>query len=502
MPIELSRAEQDLETESPRVGGMTLNVAVGSFLTTVAFLIGARPISDNSFFTHLATGHLILSDGSVPTADPYSLTAAGEPWVVQSWLVSLVYAALDSTVGLFGIRAFHGILAALTVWTIWKLSDRSNSLLVRLGCTSLVIIVGASLWSPRPLLVGLLGFTLVLAALDRRIPVWTLLPVMWVWANSHGSFPLAGVLTGTFMVGTLLDQRTSNLPGPWWRSHETTTFLWVCAGTALAGLNPLGIKLLTFPVHLLSRREALENVLEWKPLTLVTPWGIVMVPLLIGLAVAAARGARWKLLVPALVFTASAFLAVRNINVAVILLAVGIAPWIPTDFGTLKGTETGRLPRVMSATAAGLFAVILISLTAGGLELGDYPVEDVKALAAEGRVANPDQPIITTEIVGNYLTAAYGDEAAVFVDDRFDMYPLEIIQDYEELLFGGDYRTILDKYDAQTVLWFSGSGLEFWLRESPEWVVQDGVEPGEDLNKQWIIARRVTPSPAVLASAP
>ena len=34
-------------------------------------LIGARPLRDNSFFTHLATGRLILAEG-MPTADPYS----------------------------------------------------------------------------------------------------------------------------------------------------------------------------------------------------------------------------------------------------------------------------------------------------------------------------------------------------------------------------------------------------------------------------------------------
>ena len=56
------------------------------------WLIGLRPLGDNSFLTHLATGRLILDTGAVPSADPYTFTAEGEPWVVQSWLASVAYA--------------------------------------------------------------------------------------------------------------------------------------------------------------------------------------------------------------------------------------------------------------------------------------------------------------------------------------------------------------------------------------------------------------------------
>ena len=60
--------------------------------------IGIDQLSDNSFFTHLATGRLILDHG-IPHHDVYSFTAPGEPWVVQSWLASVLYGWIDSWFG-------------------------------------------------------------------------------------------------------------------------------------------------------------------------------------------------------------------------------------------------------------------------------------------------------------------------------------------------------------------------------------------------------------------
>ena len=68
----------------------------GLVLATFALLgfgIGARPLGDNSSFLHLRTGIEILNGRRVPTVDPYSFTAHGHPWVVQSWLASVAYGA-------------------------------------------------------------------------------------------------------------------------------------------------------------------------------------------------------------------------------------------------------------------------------------------------------------------------------------------------------------------------------------------------------------------------
>ena len=149
--------------------------------------IGAAALGDNSFFTHLTTGRYILENG-FPSSDVYSFTAPGERWVVQSWLVSVVYGVLDRVVGLVGIRAFSAVLTGTVAGIMWTLTRPAKGLVTHLAICVVGTTLGATIWAPRPLMVGLvlLGITLLVA---RRLPPWVLVPVFWLWVNSHGSFP-------------------------------------------------------------------------------------------------------------------------------------------------------------------------------------------------------------------------------------------------------------------------------------------------------------------------
>ena len=74
--------------------------------------IGLRPLDDNSFFTHLATGRLIFHSG-IPHADPYLFTAHEPPWVVQSWLASVVYWTIVRTWAFAGLLTLTAALTAV-----------------------------------------------------------------------------------------------------------------------------------------------------------------------------------------------------------------------------------------------------------------------------------------------------------------------------------------------------------------------------------------------------
>ena len=101
---------------TPRPGwAPTLDHILVLGLVIVALRIGLQPLVDNSFLTHLSTGRLILDHGAIPRHDPYSWTAHGDPWTVQSWGASVVYAGLERWFGLAGIRVFNaGLMSART----------------------------------------------------------------------------------------------------------------------------------------------------------------------------------------------------------------------------------------------------------------------------------------------------------------------------------------------------------------------------------------------------
>ncbi len=458
--------------------GPTLDVALGLLLAAIGFVLGARVLRDNSFLTHLTTGDLIRFTGSVPTEDPYSFTAPGEPWTVQSWLASLWYSVLGEIGGGSAIRLANGLVGASVMAMVWRLSSRAESLLLRFGVCGVVAFIGATVWSPRPLMIGLACLAAVLLAVDGRLrPVW-LVPVMWIWVNSHGSFPLAFVLIGAAGIGAAIDTRA--LP-----HHQIRVGLWAFIGLLGGAINPLGPRLLWFPVELLSKREALEGVNEWKAPNFDSPFEMAFLALVLSLVFAGRARVEWRVMVPALVFGVAGFLALRNIAVATLVfvpaLTAAATPWR----GGLSGAERSIASRAIAVAGAVTLALSAAMVAStGALSLSRYPVEEIDWLDERELIGNDAARIVHPETVGNYLHYRFGLDARVFVDDRFDFYPQPILDDHLDLTFGGDFESIVDRWDATAVVWEADSLFAVWLRESSEWTVQMDDPEG------WILATR------------
>ncbi len=460
--------------------GPDLATALGAMLALLGFVIGARVIGDNSFLTHLATGRVILETASVPTSDPYSW-AAGEPWTVQSWLASLLYASLESAAGPWAIRWLNGALAAVVVGGLWALTSPVRSLLLRTGLVSLTIVIGTFLWPPRPLLFALVGMVLVLLVAQGRLPTPWLVPVFWVWTNTHGSFVLGGGLLVLILIGAAIDDRA--VP-----RAELRAVLWGAAGGLAAMANPIGWRLIWFPVHLMGRNEALDRVAEWASPSFRSPVEQLFLVLLLLLMVAATRRAGWRTLLPSFVFFVSGLLAVRNLGIASVVIVALIAPALADGFGSIDGTERGLIPRAMAVIAVvGLLGVGAVTASEPAIRLESYPVEEVDWLEERTLVADPSVRLGQRDFVGNYLHYRYGTDAAVFMDDRFDFHPLPVVADHAGLLSAGDYREILDRNGFDVLLWEADSPLHRWIGEQPAWLVAT-----ED--DEWFIAcRRASP---------
>lgn len=470
-------------------GGADLARSIGWLLAVVGFMVGARPIADNSFLTHLATGHLILARHGVPGADPYSATAAGEPWTVQSWLVSVVYAVLDGTLGPWAIRAFHGVLAAGIVLGLWRLVAPARQLVTRVALVTATIVIGTALWSPRPLLVGLAALVLTLQVVQGFRPRWWLVPLFWVWVNSHGSFALGLALVAAVAVGAAVDQRR------WWPRTEARTCLAAAAGALLGTLNPLGWRLLWFPAELLRRGGSLRRVAEWRAPDFQSVPEQVYLLLLVLVVLAAARRASWRQLVPVLGFYAAGLMAVRNLGLASLVLVALLAPSLSGLRGGLEGRGSAPLTRILGALAATALAVSVVTVAVSpALVLTSYPTSSVDWLAERRLVATDGLRLGHRETVGNYLTWRFGTEARVFMDDRFDFYPADVIGDHNALVLGGDMAPVLERRRFDVVLWAAESPLARWLARDPDW---DVVR----IDGDWIVACRRS-SPAYVRCSP
>jgi len=433
----------------------------------IALAIGLGRLSDNSFFTHVATGRLILDLGHVPTADPYSFTAHGADWVVQSWLASTIYGLIDEAWGGAGLQLLNGALTAGVFAVAWRLSRPAQGLLVRLAIGGLVVAIGAGQWAERPLLFGLLALGLTVLAAEGGVDPRWLVPIGWLWVNSHGSFPVGVAYVVVVAVGRRLDHEPAGV--------ELRCLRWLGLGVLAGAVNPLGPRILLFPVELLQRQDVLRHVIEWQSPGFQTISERLFLIQLMVAVLALVRRPTYRDGMVVAVFLAAALVGSRNIAVtSLVLVPVLARAW--SDVGSIRSDAHARIARVGFVAAALLFAVLLVGRIGGPhYDFAQYPVASLDYLDAR-HVDLTEVRMGTPEMVGNLLELRDGAVGEVFFDDRFDMYPDEVADDVIVVLGAGrpGATRVLDRWDLDLVLWSRSGPLSQILREDPDWRVLKG----------------------------
>lgn len=449
--------------ETPTWGRSCLPRATGVealVLATFALLgfgIGARPLGDNSSFLHLRTGIEILKTWHIPTADPYSFSAHGQPWVVQSWLASVTYGAAYRVAGVHLVVLLDAVLMALLAVVVATLA-RTGVGPRTMASAGVAVILGALYWSPRPLIFGLVGLGLLVLVVERDHNPWWLVPIMWVWVNTHGSFPLGYAWLGLRLVGEAIDTRSLR------RTRWKLAGISVVA-LAVSAINPLGPKLLAFPFSVGDKQAAFKHIVEWASPNFQTGQGM-MTLVFLGLAVIIVGRAKlaWADTLPVAAFLVLGLFSARNLAPFAVVIAPALGRALrPTMPSSPAGNDPARRRLNMAAGAAlGLLAIVFTasSLSGSGLALAPYPTKAESWLAANGLLDPARHRVVSQDWVGCYLILVRGLHGRVFIDDRVDMYPLSVSSDYEALLHGqSNSADILSRYGADVVLWQRKLGL-------------------------------------------
>jgi hypothetical protein len=426
--------------------------------------LGLNRLSDNSGFTHLATGIRMVAHGvlpAIPRVDPYTFTAHGKPWVVQSWLAE---AGVGWAHRLGGQHAVM-LLSALTVAVCGALLPvlaRTGRPLRTVAATLPALLITFPQWNGRPLLVGLIALGLTILIVERRwSPLW-LLPVVWAWVQSHGSFPLGAAWIGLVVVGSWIDRRPAPLNYAW-------AFL---GGLALSVINPLGPRLLAFPLTALTKRAAFKEVVEWRsPNFQTTAGALALVGIVVTLALVVRARLTWRDALPVAVFLGLALSAMRNLAPLgyVVAPVLGRALEPAADAPQRAPLAEGFVRATMAfvAVIGVVFAVAAVQVPL--VDASSYPVAQVRWLERHHRFDRPHR-VAAEDTVGNYIELRHGARGEVFVDDRVDLFPLSVVRD-EVAMHEGTDRGLraLDRWEIDTVLWRSKTAFAQRLTSSGVW---------------------------------
>jgi hypothetical protein len=383
----MSAGPADSDSHQATVTGWQLaaRLLLFSAVAVGAFVVSLGPISDGDIYWHLAAGREILHERALLRLDPFTLSAAGRPWVDVHWLFQVGAYALYALSGFTGLAIAKAALVAGGATILVRAAEQSGGALARGVCAIAVLgglILDRHLVPMRPLIVTLVFLSVFLLALERLRTqpararwAWVVLPlVQIVWCNCQGLAPLGPLLVAMYLAGAWLSTvRIRHWPFASENASSVRPLAIVSGLCVLASfVTPYGLDAVVLPLRLLGRisqghasvfsSEVAENippfVLERTAPELV--WHFKWVLALLAAAIALARP-RFHLahLLAIAAFLGLALMANRNLPlfywVAAPLAAIALAsgPRLNTSRAAARRRSRVGSPPAPPAGASG-----------------------------------------------------------------------------------------------------------------------------------------------------
>ncbi len=448
--------------------GMLLGLALCASLT---------PIRNYDFWWHLATGRLILQQGAIPRADPFSFTAPGAPWVDHEWLFQVLsYGAMRvaGPSGLVLLKVLGVLLMALLMIAHLRREGHGPA-------GTAVILLPAFLGSAfrldvRPEMVTLLlvplGLHLVLWARDHRSGrgLCAVPALVALGANLHVGIVILPAILGlgacvTFVRERILTRVRPDEAGPP-GSLRSAGRLAATAGIAAlaAGLNPYGFRIYAVPFRVASLLASLPSPnLEWaRPEARQFPLFFLGCALLLLLLVLG-RDSLDPVAMPAtLLVGVPALLHLRNIGLFFLLLPYGIARPARALVARAQrgrvyriGTLGGRVrPGFVTAAVLLVGAIPALALLPPRLAWGLRVSSDNEPGAAADFLAREGvgDRLFNDVLFGGYLIWRRYPDHKVFIDGRNEVYASLLPEIFASLGDADSWERLLDRYGIDAAI--------------------------------------------------
>lgn len=445
------------------------------------------PLDTYDIWWALSCGKLIVTDWSIPWADPFSHLIGGQAWIDDSWLYQVGVFLVWS---LGGVRALVlskvALLLALHlgIWLGLRRRCVSGGLFALIAIpTTLALAPRAML---RPELVSLVCLSVSLLLLPRRgapltwkaIACLTLLQVLWV--NGHIGFPLGVVIPAMALVGQFLNrlQSKSERDGASTLRYAALLSLLVIVSMA----NPYGWHMWLEPFRMMGSDVFKMGITEWRPPwqcdLFIERWGwaMALTPALLALGIQRRRSdfVHWIWL---LGFTVLGLQSVRHTSIlAIVSLIVAAEAW--GEIVSLKASRRWLTPGAVATP----ILLALIPITALGWLWWGFGFH--RRLGLETAVSRfpstsvsfiLDHPLegegFHSYSMGGYLMWHLYPEKRVAVDGRLIVYGEEIFTEVTEVSHGTrDWRPVFEDWKVHWALVDLESRVLFGsLWRAPDW---------------------------------
>lgn len=404
----------------------------------IVALITFVPPGTNDLWLQEAIGRLIWTSGEIPRTALFPFTEASQfPFHAHEWLASLAFYFLDHWLGQRNLIFVKGLLGLALFGLCWRLSFRLNRSLFASVVVSLAAMVAANYRCYlRPELFAQL-FTVIVLSLLVEFKAgggWRNLlacvPVALLWANIHGSFPVALVLAAAFAAGAAIEGLAATNNGRLRASARSAWPYLICAAlmALVMLLNPYGARLFRFAWDLENAAFLRSYIYEWTP----TLHGMFV----------GSRGF-WAFLAFLIFSTAVLFVGRRNVPVAGWLLLLGfgilalrtqrhIVFFAMVSVYPLSAAFRSLVARFEASSAAHGAILALLVASAGlivryGNLYGGYPYYVVSNNFSLPLVEFLDRPRLRGNVLNSYelgseLIYRYYPRLRPAIDSRVDVY--------------------------------------------------------------------------------
>lgn len=438
-----------------------------------ALLVSVAPISTVDLAYGIRAGALVLDGAGIPRVDTFTFTAAGMPWVDQQWLAQVIFAAVYRAGGWPALATLWVVIVAAIQSLLWLASRAMGSDARSTGVALLLgFVVAAQGIGLRAQVMGLLclAVLLVLVADRRRHPVrlWLAVPLLAVWANLHGSFPV-----GLVLLGLIAAQDVA-------RRDEPRQVLVLFGAAVLATLaNPFGLDAWRYVAAIGADPTIARFVVEWRhtsPFDLAGAAFYASVVAVVALVAIRVRQAgspplatlawlAWLAFLGVWAVRAIAWWGIGAAPVAAALLTGVLAARAALDGGGQTATTAppggrGGPARAQTVLVAAL-AILVVAIQpiwrpspdGGGIgpRLVDAPAGIAGAIR-EASTAHPGIRVFNAQRWGSWLELEVPD-ALLFADSRIELIPADAWSDYL-VVSAGDARwqEILDSWQVDAVV--------------------------------------------------